>query len=850
MSQGSTFKSRPAKTSFKTRYFDVRGPNSVVGYFTILPEHCRSAVEEQFSRILSPVAAPSQRFLLFLAAAGFFGGRVDCLAPSDSWMDVDLGQSGYAGGNHNLDPAVVDSPQFGLRWKVDSNPGETHYARPLIYTPPSTNKQIVFLASTENILRTLDAETGEILRERQVTEPFNMAQPFCTMVSETLGVLGTPTIDPDTDTAYFFAKSHIPYYRDHLPTGIINGVYYFYAVDVNTLEDREGFPILVDGLPASNDPRRYFIGGIILQRPSLIKLGDVVYGAFGGGCGGFNLTGTILGIDVKQKKVVTNWVTQAGPESLFTEEWTAFHGGGPGGIWQAGQGLATDGTSIFFASLVQSNGAGSSDPVTDTTPRFGNASLSVLSEVAARVIPTADGDLKLVDFFRPYNYQHEEGMDFGSGGFQLLSPYFNTSTVSRIAAVASRSFKIYVFDLSNLGGYRQGLDGTDAVLQSIITDGEVYGGIGSYPLDGGYIYAAPTNKPVVAHRFTITDDGTPKFVFAGQSGVSSSEQRGTGIATVTSYKDEPGTGIVWVTDPVLGLRAWHAIPGEDGVLKQIELPPMNGANRYSRATFGDGKVYVVDAAGSHYSRIMTGETLSYPQPTSVNLSAWLFRVERDLKDAGIPQAQWSDAMILLLEGEMNMAMRQRRQARRDLGVEVWDWAGFCKALEEVLGDIGIRAVSLAEKYRHLLSLAGRPSFLQQLREYHPIATKVVGVGLVAVGGAALAPAIVVGGLNALGFTAAGVAGGSIAAGLQSVFYGGATTGLFSLCQSIGATAAAPTLASVLSAIRTVVAGATILVSESKDDKMALRISYWNMDGKHEPRPLHFGARAFSAAISP
>ncbi|OCK86462.1 hypothetical protein K432DRAFT_387804 [Lepidopterella palustris CBS 459.81] len=31
------------------------------------------------------------------------------LAPSDSWRDADIGQSSYLGGDHNMDPAVVDS---------------------------------------------------------------------------------------------------------------------------------------------------------------------------------------------------------------------------------------------------------------------------------------------------------------------------------------------------------------------------------------------------------------------------------------------------------------------------------------------------------------------------------------------------------------------------------------------------------------------------------------------------------------------------------------------------------------------------------------------------------------------
>lgn len=41
-------------------------------------------------------------------------------------------------------------------------------------------------------------------------------------------------------------------------------------------------------------------------------------------------------------------------------------------------------------------------------------------------------------------------------------------------------------------------------------------------------------------------------------------------------------------------------------------------------------------------------------------------------------------------------------------------------------------------------------------------------------------------LGTLGFSTAGVVGGSFAAGVQSSFYGAYTTGLFSLCQGVGA----------------------------------------------------------------
>lgn len=70
-------------------------------------------------------------------------------------------------------------------------------------------------------------------------------------------------------------------------------------MDVNTLEDIEGFPLLLDGAPADNDPRRYFIGGTVLQRPPVLQLGDVAYGAFGAMCDGFNLSASDLLIDLR-----------------------------------------------------------------------------------------------------------------------------------------------------------------------------------------------------------------------------------------------------------------------------------------------------------------------------------------------------------------------------------------------------------------------------------------------------------------------------------------------------------------------------------------------------------------------
>ena len=136
----------------------------------------------------------------------------------------------------------------------------------MVYTPLAGGPQLVFLASSQNWIRTLNAKTGVLINSRQVHTPFLQSDIGCTDIPNTIGITGTPTIDPTSDTVYFFSKTYIPNYRYAGNTGTFNGVYYFHAVNINTLADVFP-PILIDGAVADNDPRKYFIGGIVLQRP-------------------------------------------------------------------------------------------------------------------------------------------------------------------------------------------------------------------------------------------------------------------------------------------------------------------------------------------------------------------------------------------------------------------------------------------------------------------------------------------------------------------------------------------------------------------------------------------------------
>ena len=61
--------------------------------------------------------------LALLAASFIKFSHVAAVAPTDEYTDADLPQSGYLP-NHNMDPAVVDSAQFGQLWKVPFNAKE------------------------------------------------------------------------------------------------------------------------------------------------------------------------------------------------------------------------------------------------------------------------------------------------------------------------------------------------------------------------------------------------------------------------------------------------------------------------------------------------------------------------------------------------------------------------------------------------------------------------------------------------------------------------------------------------------------------------------------------------------
>lgn len=173
-----------------------------------------------------------------------------------TFLPVDPEQSNYLP-NHNIDPNVITGGSFGQIWHFTTPPStngmvEQFQAGCLVYTPSSTGQQLVLAFSHQNKLYALDALNGTLYASRDLSQdgevPFLVSDlGDCEDITGTIGITGTPVVDPTTDTVYFWAKSYGS--PGEAGTGWEYGAYRFHAVDAVTLEEKPGFPVNLEGQP-------------------------------------------------------------------------------------------------------------------------------------------------------------------------------------------------------------------------------------------------------------------------------------------------------------------------------------------------------------------------------------------------------------------------------------------------------------------------------------------------------------------------------------------------------------------------------------------------------------------------
>jgi len=269
----------------------------------------------------------------------------------------------------------------------DRNVNGAIYAQPLyihgVRTASWGTRNILYIATETNWVYAFDADdlnpnpSAGLLFSRQL-QPTGLTAICDETPSHVVGITATPVIDPDTGSMYVVARNA----NDHQ--------YYLHSLDITNNFNDKHTPAQIGGTDAHGIT---FNAECERNRPGLLLQNGVVYAAFAtfscdAGCpNNVPYHGWVFGYNASS--FTRTGVFCTSPES------------GGAGIWQSGNGLVGDGTSIYFET---GNGSG---PLGD-----------------AFVMLTASPGLSFAHSFQPSNAaQLNSGdTDLGSGGPMLIPP--------------------------------------------------------------------------------------------------------------------------------------------------------------------------------------------------------------------------------------------------------------------------------------------------------------------------------------------------------------------------------------------------------------------------------------------
>lgn len=420
----------------------------------------------------------------------------------------------------------VNASSFGLLFSRQVD-GQV-YAQPLL-VPGLTMADhkvhdVVYVATEHDTVFAFDATDAAQTAPLWSLNVGPSGSNSCDNLSPEVGITSTPVIDQSAGIIYFVSKSQ--------QAGA--WVQRIHAVDLVTGKERPGSPAVlsaaVNGTGAgSSGGRVAFDAGTQLNRTGLLLVDGVVYAAFASHCDQGNYHGWVLAYRYD------------GATFKQTLAYNVSPNGKQGGIWQGGNGLASDGESVFVVA-----GNGSTNPAP--------ASLDLSQSVFRLRI----SDYSVQDYWIPSAYSGLNAADSDLSSGAILMPH-------NLLLTGSKDGRLYLLDATNLGKY---VAGGDKILQTLTTPGKASGSRGH--IHGGPIYYQtpagdervflwPEDSPLMAYTLNaasrtlgglITDPVKAAGFTPGHPGAT---------LMLSANGSAAGTGILWSTLPTQNGTngAWH-----------------------------------------------------------------------------------------------------------------------------------------------------------------------------------------------------------------------------------------------------------------------------------------------------
>src|SRR6202050_5582105 len=323
-----------------------------------------------------------------------------------------------------LNPTNVNSTTFGKLFSltVDSYVYAQPLYVPVVAIPGNGTHNVLYVATEHDSLYAFDADSGSQLWK--VSFLINGATTLSTSnvggtqdINPEIGITGTPTIDPTTNTLYIVVNT--------LESG--NIIYRLHAIDITTGAEKLSGPVLMTAsvpgtAPDGNGSTVPWNPQWANQRPGLLLLNGFIYIGFSSHGDNGPWHGWLLGYDKTTLAQTGVWCTSPN--------------GKGNGIWGAGSGLAADAAGSIYVST------GNGDD-TVTTPAPPPSTTIDYGDSIVRVGLT-NGVPVPTDYFTPWNQASLSGSDtdLGSGGVLVLPD--QTGTFTHILIQSGKQGEVYV----------------------------------------------------------------------------------------------------------------------------------------------------------------------------------------------------------------------------------------------------------------------------------------------------------------------------------------------------------------------------------------------------------------------
>jgi hypothetical protein len=448
-------------------------------------------------------------------------------------------------------------------------------AQPLLMTGQHVQghgtHDVVYVATENNTLYAIDANSGKILLQRNFGPPVPIgALPGgCNNNANNVGIGGTPVIDATNGVMYVIAYT----YTDSVQK------YELHKIDLSSLKDVVPRIVVQATGQLTSGHHYHFTAAVSRQRAALLLANGNVYAGFASFCDvaadqsrgwilGWNAgTLTPLAANELNNKLATS------PDDFFLSS-----------IWMSGYGLAASAAGdIYFVT-------GNSD--------YSGTTLDPVNNIGESAVQMS-GDLTTVkSVFTPDNATDLENgdVDFGSGGLMLLPPQPGQN--SNLAVAAGKDNNMYFLNADNLNNNTTGegrILGTYGIGgcwcgESYFTAGNSVGrvvtsggnAIGVWAVKGKGSHPALTNEYFGP---SITGDQDPGFLTA----VSSNGSNSVVIWAVSrpNASDSDSVSLYAFNEPT-GAQIFSGVAG---------YWPNTGGNANIAPVVANGHVYVASYAG-------------------------------------------------------------------------------------------------------------------------------------------------------------------------------------------------------------------------------------------------------------